>query len=237
MAISVGLGTALAGVGNVIGGLFGRSGQHSANAANLQIARENREWQERMSSTANQRAAKDLQAAGLNRILALGRPSSTPAGNVATMQNVQKPVQEGINAGVSSALQAALLKSQIANVKANTRQTEAQTDAIRPASTIGRGLEEAELNILPEIRDKASRLIDEVDYKSVFNTTADMAKKNIDRISESLGLNPFRARRELIKTVNEMDLPPMTDYEKYRWALRNPEKIKEFLERKKARGF
>ena len=45
-------------------------------------AEKNREWQEQMSNTAYQRSAADLEQAGLNRVLALGSPSSTPGGSM-----------------------------------------------------------------------------------------------------------------------------------------------------------
>lgn len=57
------------------------------NETNRDIAEDNRKWQERMSNTAYQRAAVDLEAAGLNRILALGNSASTPSGSTATMTN------------------------------------------------------------------------------------------------------------------------------------------------------
>lgn len=71
-------------VGGFLGGLFGGKSQ---NAANRKLAREQMAFQERMSNTAYQRAAKDLEAAGLNRILALGSPASSPGGQTAQMQN------------------------------------------------------------------------------------------------------------------------------------------------------
>lgn len=43
-------------------------------------AKDQMAFQERMASTQYQRAAKDLQAAGLNRIIALGSPASAPSG-------------------------------------------------------------------------------------------------------------------------------------------------------------
>lgn len=114
-------------VGNFVGGLFGRSGQRDANRTNLAIAREQMRFQERMSSTAYQRAAKDLEAAGLNRILALGSPASTPAGAKATMQNEDALLAEGMSRSVNSALAAVRLRQDVKESNARIRLVDADT--------------------------------------------------------------------------------------------------------------
>lgn len=94
----------IAGTADLIGGLISSQGQRSANQSNERIARENRAFQERMSSTAYQRSTKDLEAAGLNRILALGSPSSSPSGSTATMQNPKEGIAKGVSKSAHSAM-------------------------------------------------------------------------------------------------------------------------------------
>lgn len=117
--------------GSLLGGILGGSGQSAANRSNERIARENRAFQERMSNTAHQRAAYDLEKAGLNRILSIAQPANTPAGATATMQNAKAIPAQAV----------ATLGKQLAEIKlitANTRRTNAMTDAIAVPAEVGK---------------------------------------------------------------------------------------------------
>jgi len=225
---------ALAGLaGNVIGGLFGQSGQSSANQANARLARENREWQERMSNTAYQRSAADLEKAGLNRILALGSPASTPGGNVARMENTKKQLGEAVsNSG--------MIAAQIANINAQTAKTRAETQILKPKETIYSGvtdaLTEGATNFEKIRKGGFKGLWNEVtkpskDFAKGLNRSASQMAQKLGDIAASVNVSEATARRELIKVTKQMDLPPMSDEQRLRWAMGNPEKIKAFRER------
>lgn len=117
---------ALASAGaNVLGGLLGKSGQDKANALNYRIAKEQMAFQERMSNTAYQRAAGDLEKAGLNRILALGSPASSPGGASATMQNANALLGTSLSSAANSALAAKRLSEDMKTMTATRKQIEA----------------------------------------------------------------------------------------------------------------
>ena len=119
-------------IGNVVGGLFGMAGQSSANQANLELAREDREWKERMSNTAHQREVKDLREAGLNPILSAtgGNGASTPSGTVISQENEMAPLAEGIQNAISTAFSYADLDNRLHQTDINEKATDANIRGI-----------------------------------------------------------------------------------------------------------
>lgn len=117
------LGTAISAGASLLGGVLG-------NRARRKEARRQRQWQERMANTAYQRAANDLEAAGLNRILALGKPASTPPGAMAQQSDVISPAVSTALAARRQSQELKVMDAQEKQVRAQTAQTEANTKLI-----------------------------------------------------------------------------------------------------------
>ena len=119
----------IAGGASLIGGSLASSSAAGINSKSIKLAREQMRFQERMSSSAYQRSAKDLELAGLNRILALGSPASSPGGAQPPKLNVPG---EHIQKGINSAAQNAAIATQMQATRAATEKTQYEADILKP---------------------------------------------------------------------------------------------------------
>ncbi|AXH76287.1 MAG: DNA pilot protein [Microviridae sp.] len=149
--IAAGIGAA----GSLAGGLISSGGQQAQNSASQQYAlqnmrennqfsadqaRINREFQERMSNTAYQRAMADMKSAGLNPILAYQQGGAgTPGGAQGTASQAVgaqfENAMEGVGHGVTSAAKGASRAIELQQVQANTANQVTNAD-LNKATTL-----------------------------------------------------------------------------------------------------
>jgi hypothetical protein len=156
------IGSAISAVGSLIGGR--QRNQASAKGASKQIA-----FQERMSNTAMQRRAKDLEKAGLNRILALGESATTPSGAMPT-------VEDEITPAVTSAQNAYSINQQV-------RESAARVEALKaelPGKQLRGSLAQDARDFLSNLENNSQDGRHQQAVEHLFNTTLESIEGAMD---------------------------------------------------------
>lgn len=179
---------ALIGAGaSIVGGLLSKSGQHSANQMNRQLAREQMAFQERMRNTEYQAAVKDMIAAGINPMMAVSQGgASSPAGASARMENENGPAVGAAIQAFSASMAAKLTNAQVENIEASTVKTTAEAQEVLNRvneGTSSAGSARVQAATLDRNFDVLGRQLNKLDIEiSTAESVRDLTKSQLEQV-------------------------------------------------------